>query len=166
MDDRKKKPQDYRTYGQGRSVRLPAVSYNSVGAVVMITACTEDRSAAFADPGVAQIVFDTWREAVPHAGHRLWALCVMPDHLHALIENASAAVSIDACVGRAKSFTLTRLRGKAVLYWQAKFNDHVLRPDEDPRVRTRYVADNPVRAGLVDDWAAWRWTYLDPEAGL
>ncbi|MFA6243158.1 MAG: transposase [Candidatus Hydrogenedentales bacterium] len=166
MEKENRNPEDYRTYGRGRSVRLPTESYDWVGAVVMITACTRERSAYFAQADVARVAFETWREAIARAGHRLWALCIMPDHLHALIESENPSVSIGACVGGAKSLTLARLRGKGILYWQAKFHDHLMRPQEDPRERARYIVNNPVRAGLADDWAAWPWTYLDPEAPL
>jgi REP element-mobilizing transposase RayT len=36
--------------------------------------------------------------------------------------------------------------------WQKDFYDHVLRPHEDWRRQVRYIAENPVRAGLVDRW--------------
>jgi putative transposase len=33
--------------------------------------------------------------------------------------------------------------------WQARFYDHVLRCDEDQITTTRYIVENPVRAGLI-----------------
>jgi REP element-mobilizing transposase RayT len=112
---------------------------------------------------MGQIVFDTWREVVPRVGHRLWVLCVMPDHVRALIELGNPDVSLGNCVGKAKSLAFTRTKPLVYLDWQEKFDDHVLRPDEDVRVRARYIVNNPVRSGLTGAWQQWPWTFLDPE---
>ena len=40
-------------------------------------------------------------------------------------------------------------------YWQERFFDHVLRSEESYGQKWIYVRDNPVRAGLVANWADW-----------
>jgi len=36
--------------------------------------------------------------------------------------------------------------------WQKSYFDHVVRKDEDLARQAFYIADNPVRKGLVEDW--------------
>jgi hypothetical protein len=35
--------------------------------------------------------------------------------------------------------------------WQARFYDHVMRTGEDGRRMAKYILDNPVRKGLVEE---------------
>jgi len=42
--------------------------------------------------------------------------------------------------------------------WQKDLYDHIIRADEDLGAQIRYVADNPVRQGLVKDWAEYPFT--------
>ncbi len=159
-----KQPRDYRTYGRSRSVRLPAETYHAVGMICSVTACTKDRVAYFSEPAIAGVVADTWREIISDCHHRLWAQCVMPDHVHALLEVGSPDISVGDCVGRAKSNCFRKLRASVILQWQDRFYDHVLKDGEDPRVQARYIVNNPVRQGLVENWELWPFTFLDPEA--
>jgi len=40
-------------------------------------------------------------------------------------------------------------------FWQSGFFDHVLRSDESYQAKRLYIADNPVRAGLVTESKYW-----------
>jgi putative transposase len=39
--------------------------------------------------------------------------------------------------------------------WQPGFSDHLLRNDESYSQKWEYVQENPVRAGLVQQWNHW-----------
>ena len=64
-------------------------------------------------------------------------------------------------VNRLKSASgreVNRLIGKQGPFWQKSFHDHALRADEDMRTVARYMAANPLRAGLVQrigDYPFW-----------
>ncbi len=163
MDKLKRDPETYRTYGHGRSVRLSPESYSAPGTTYFITACCKDRFEYLRNPATARVVFDVWREVVAQQGYRLWALCVMPDHLHALMESGEQPVSLGTVVKLCKTLCLKRAQADGALAWQAKFRDEVLPPRDDAKVRARYIADNPVRAGFVERYDQWPWTYMDPE---
>jgi REP element-mobilizing transposase RayT len=45
--------------------------------------------------------------------------------------------------------------------WQGDYYDHVLRDEEEVLRHVRYVAQNPVRRGLVDDWVDYPYTGSD-----
>ena len=85
-------------------------------------------------------------------GIALLAYCLMPDHMHLLVQPEDG-VDVVAFVRRVKSRT-TRIywsEGEAGRLWQRGFYDHVLRGDEDVLHTARYVLANPVRAGLVSE---------------
>lgn len=48
-------------------------------------------------------------------------------------------------------------------FWQSESYDHIVR-DEDELLRIiKYVIYNPVKAGLVEKWEDWKFTYLAEE---
>ncbi|MCO5222143.1 MAG: transposase [Thermomicrobiales bacterium] len=78
-------------------------------------------------------------------------ICLMPDHLHALIEVQSEGLV--KIVGRAKSMT-TRMwwtNGRQGTLWQKSFYDHGIRETHDFEATVKYILENPVRAGLVEE---------------
>ncbi len=44
-------------------------------------------------------------------------------------------------------------------FWQAESYDHFVRDGAELERIIYYVVNNPVKAGLVDDWDQWPWTY-------
>lgn len=45
-------------------------------------------------------------------------------------------------------------------FWEGESYDHVVRNDDEFDRIVKYVLNNPVKAGLVEDWQQWRWSYL------
>lgn len=87
------------------------------------------------------------------------AYCVMPDHLHLLVEGQTERAALKAFVKLAKQrtgFAFKRRYG-AVL-WQEGYYEHVLRDEEPTPAVVAYIVDNPVRKGLVEtpaDYPYW-----------
>ncbi len=83
---------------------------------------------------------------------RVFAYCLMPDHLHLLL-GAPSGGSITRFVGAWKSQCYRERRGMGLArrFWQRSFYDHILRSEEDLRRTAQYILENPVRAGLVDN---------------
>ena len=50
-----------------------------------------------------------------------------------------------------------RQQGHAAPHWQKGFFDHILRASESYSQKWLYVAENPVRAGLVKNRTEWPW---------
>jgi REP element-mobilizing transposase RayT len=82
--------------------------------------------------------------------------CVfMPDHLHLLLLGSEGS-SLARFMKRFKQetgFTFKRRTGE--MLWQKGYHDHVLRKEEDLADVARYIAANPVRAGLVAGWTEY-----------
>ncbi len=52
-----------------------------------------------------------------------------------------------------------RLLGRSGVFWQRESYDHVIRDASEWRRIITYVLNNPVKAGLVDTWEKWQWSY-------
>jgi REP element-mobilizing transposase RayT len=122
---------------------------------VHLTMCAATGS-PFADADVATMVCRVLEETTTGSGYRLYGYCLMPDHLHVLVSPGETRMDIAAFLRRFKSFTtrVVQRRGRVRL-WQRSAHDRVLRPAEDPMTVATYIANNPVRAGLVACWEAW-----------
>ena len=84
-------------------------------------------------------------------GFSVIAYCLMPDHIHLLVEGTHPAADFREFVRLFKqrsSFHWKQRNGVAL--WQRGYFEHVLRDDEDTVGVAKYILENPVRAGLVE----------------
>ncbi len=125
---------------------------------------------------IAAIVANKISE-MDHIRYELFAYCIMPNHVHLLFESYQVRSQHK---GKSAKYTVTEtmrlLKGstardcKLVLgrnghFWQHESYDHIVR-DEEELVRTiQYILNNPVKAGWVEDWKDWKFTYVNPELG-
>ncbi len=112
-----------------------------------------------ADPRCASIVQQALRY---HDGskYRLLAWCVMPNHVHVLIEPAEG-VPLATILHAWKSYTakrINRLLGRSGRLWQREYYDRYIRNDHHLAAVIRYIHHNPVKAGLVGTPEAWRFS--------
>ncbi len=88
------------------------------------------------------------------------AWVIMPDHVHWLFQ-LGERMDLSAAIKRFKARSAYRVNGylnRQGALWQKSFYDHALRKDEDVRGVARYIAANPLRAGLVEhigDYPLW-----------
>jgi len=94
------------------------------------------------------------------------ALVVMPDHIHWLVQLGSGR-SLQQVMNSLKGRSAYRInleRSERQQVWQAGFHDHAIRREEDLESAARYLIQNPVRAGLVeqfDQYPFWESVYHD-----
>jgi putative transposase len=89
---------------------------------------------------------------------------VMPDHVHAVVE-LGAAQTLAGVMHAFGTFTareINRIQGRRGPVWQRGFYDHQIRDDTSYERHLRYVAQNPVRKGFVEDWERWPWVAIHP----
>ena len=84
-------------------------------------------------------------------GVTLYAYCLMPNHVHLLLEMSDAPLS-RFMQGLQQSYTqrFNRVHGKVGHLFQGRYKAIVCDRDEYFITLTRYIHLNPVRAGLVD----------------
>jgi REP element-mobilizing transposase RayT len=92
--------------------------------------------------------------------YRLLAWCVMPNHVHALIEPIAGFALADV-VGGWKSFTAkqaNRLLKRDGSFWRREYFDRYIRDEHHFAIALAYIENNPVKAGLVSEAGDWRWS--------
>jgi len=132
-----------------RPKRLPHVSY--VGkAKYFLTFCVRDRREAFAEDEYAQSAVTEFLRTATEQRFAILAYCVMPDHVHLLVEGLDDESDLRPFAKLAKQRSGSRHKRKTgERLWQDGYFERVLRDDDSGRDFARYVVNNPVRKGLV-----------------
>jgi len=97
----------------------------------------------------------------------LLAYCVMSNHVHnvftPLEKNCGDFYSLERIMHSIKSYTATEanklLNRKGKPFWAHESFDHYSRSNEETERIVAYVLNNPVKAGLVESWMDWPWSY-------
>jgi putative transposase len=81
----------------------------------------------------------------------------MPDHVHLILSGREENTDILKCLNSYKKQTGFWLyKNKPSIKWQKDYYDHILRKEEDLETIIKYILNNPVRAGLVDNWKQYQ----------
>jgi putative transposase len=132
-----------------RPGRLAGFSYRGIHRY-SLTLCTANRRRCFVSENVVNPILLLLREHVKHAGFALIGYCFMPDHLHLLVSGLSGESDLRAFVfafKQAAGYWYRRTFGIGL--WQDGYYDRVLRPEDDTKVRCRYILGNPARDELA-----------------
>ena len=92
--------------------------------------------------------------------YRLLAWCVMPNHVHVLIETREGFPLADV-LHSWKSFTsrkASKLVGRSGEFWQREYLDRYVRNAEHYQAVVAYIEENPVKAGLAKVRTEWPWS--------
>jgi putative transposase len=106
----------------------------------------------FVNDEVVASVIDILKSTAEQKSFLVWAYCFMPDHVHLLMEGKNSSADMKMFVALFKQRTaywFKRIHG--VQLWEANYYEHVLRNDEATRAVARYIIQNPVRKGLLED---------------
>jgi Rad3-related DNA helicase/REP element-mobilizing transposase RayT len=106
------------------------------------------------NPDVAQVV----ASALAHFNgvrYRLLAWCIMPNHVHAVVQPKSG-FELSDILHSWKSFTgnkANELLGRSGPFWCVEYYDHLIRDPEDLEHSVEYAWSNPEKSGIRD----WPW---------
>ena len=134
--------------------RLDRSVYRGPG-MFSITATTWRRRRVFVDGAEVRRYQVELGECARTNGFVLLAYCFMPDHLHVLVEGSEGSdlARFVKAFKQASSFDYRRRIGRPL--WQRSYYDHALRGEGELGAAVEYILGNPVRAGLVEDAAAY-----------
>jgi len=126
------------------------------------------------DPQARNIVLNAWRH-FHNRRYELFAICVMPDHVHALFQpwpkneasnEETTFWSLTELMRSLKSFTareINRTERKTGAVWEKETFDRYIRSDRDLAEKFHYTLRNPWDAGVAkqnEDYP-WIWTADD-----
>lgn len=121
--------------------------------------------------------------------YKLICYCIMSNHLHFIIYNLQQPLHIILkefksytgkeamkILGQMDSLAPARLKNSSsrrcefqgstrssYRFWQQESFDRIVRNRNDMDVKIKYTLNNPVKAGLVNHWKQYKWTYCRPE---
>jgi REP element-mobilizing transposase RayT len=142
-----------------KNIRLPSKIYQNSSIIFSLTICTWERLPLFANSIYADAVTDTLKAGLLAKKTKLYAYCLMPDHLHLLVSPKD--VNLIDLINRWKSYSANLLRkiGLSSKCWQRSFYDHALRKEEEIETTAGYIVNNPVRAGIVNRWQEYGYSW-------
>ena len=82
----------------------------------------------------------------------------MPDHAHIMVMGLAPESDLLGSIEKYKTLSGGWLFRHGLPKWQPVGYDRVIRAGEDWRIQARYIAENPVRAGLASDWSQYAFT--------
>ncbi len=89
----------------------------------------------------------------------------MANHVHLVVQlpdtaSFSAARMMQRLKGRT-ALAANKLLGRpGQAFWQHESCGHVVRNGEEQARVVAYAVNNPVKAGLVENWTQWPYTYV------
>ena len=83
---------------------------------------------------------------------KLYSYCIMPEHLHMIIQTLSKQYDISTIMKEikgtfAREYNILTRKGGEI--WQWKFYDSVIKDESDLMTKINYTFENPVRKGMV-----------------
>ena len=127
----------------------------------LITTAVHNRKPILNQPETAQIILSSLHWLESQTVIALDAAVIMPDHLHFVA--AFQQGSLSQLMRGLKSYTAKEINvclNRCGPFWQPQYHDHALRKDEDLNKVVLYALNNPVRAGLVEDFHEYPYLVL------
>ncbi|WP_368563440.1 transposase [Pseudoxanthomonas sp. UTMC 1351] len=145
------------------SCQLRRGRYSGTGHAYLLTVCCHQRHPLLQRECAAGIVLDSAQWLDQKGRMESLAVVVMPDHVHLVMRLTTEPLA--TLMRSMKSFTAHEIKRALVRnepVWQRGYHDRGLRDEKGIRAAVDYCLQNPVRAGLVDDfhqhphwWCRW-----------
>jgi len=109
--------------------------------------------------------------------YELLCYCTMPNHVHAVFSIGGASTialpdhplkgqtpyvvtNILSSIKKWTAKEANRILKRRGMFWQDESYDHVIKDGDELKRQIWYALNNPVNAGLVTGWRAWKWSYV------
>jgi len=135
--------------------------------------CIEESPRWLADERVARTATQEIH-ALDGERYRLIAYCIMSNHGHVVFDTAehyfepthhgvTARYPLADTLKRLKGRTArlcNQILGRSGTFWHHESYDHVVRDQKEYDRIVWYTINNPVKAGLVEKWEDWKFTFV------
>jgi putative transposase len=143
------------------------------GGTYFVTLVTYERQPIFDHPMARNILQHAWERISNRYPFTTVAICILPDHLHAIISLPEGDWNYSMRIREIKRiFTRMYLRNvekgrdrneshinkQEATIWQRRFWEHTIRDEQDMHNHIDYIHYNPVKHGLVKDVSDWPWS--------
>ena len=131
-----------------KNIRLSSENYTGKRGF-FITICCADRQKFFARASLCRWFTKLLRQDAASHQFAVHAYCLMPDHVHLLVEGLAPCSDLLGFVKALKTKSSEAWRQKtSLILWQKKFYDYILRQKDSHDDVAWYIWTNPVRARM------------------
>lgn len=118
------------------------------------------------EPEIAAIVTESlhrWDKK----SYDLVSYCIMPNHFHLVIDTSDEvkySKPLYAILHSIKSYTghqANKVLNRTGIFWQEESYDHVIRDAREFKNTIAYILENPVKAGLAEDWEQFPYSFVN-----
>jgi len=132
-------------------VHLPNIERFNQPIILFVTVCTKNRKEILANQHMHEAMLQAWRSA---PRWRVGRYVIMPDHVHLFCAPTYESEPLTQWIRFWKRLVSIAAHMHGGL-WERSFWDTQLRRIEDYEQKSQYVAENPVRKGLVKNAQDW-----------
>ncbi|MDP2185605.1 MAG: transposase [Xanthomonadales bacterium] len=137
------------------------------GALYHVTSRGDRREAIYEDDADRSRFLEILAQVVADASWVCHAYCLMGNHYHLVIETPDKNLSKGMRqLNGVYTQMSNRRHGRVGHLFQGRYKAVLVDADSYLRELTRYVVLNPVRAGMVAEPAAWRWSSYRATVGM
>lgn len=111
---------------------------------------------------------DTLQEWKVQLGCKVYAYCLMTNHVHLVIDPGDDPEHLGRLMKRLagrQTRYVNALERRSGSLWDGRYKSSLVQADAYLQACCRYVELNPVRAGIVDDPASYRWSNCPARVG-
>lgn len=127
-----------------------------------------NRQVVFADADDFSFYIATLAEWKEKLACRVYAYCLMTNHVHMVIEPLGSAEDLGLLMKRvAGRYTryINKKEGRTGTVWEGRYKSSIVESGQYLLACCRYVEMNPVRAGIVVQPEAYRWSSYGAKVG-
>jgi REP element-mobilizing transposase RayT len=129
------------------------------GGLYHVTARSVDRRAIFGRRKECALLLDLLAEAVSRFEWECISFCVMTNHYHALIRTPAPNIADGMCrLNGQFAQTYNRRHGRTGHVFERRYHAELIRREGHLLEACRYIALNPVRAGMCDRPEDYEWS--------
>ncbi|MBC8204992.1 transposase [bacterium] len=122
-----------------------------------VTLSTIGRKDVFTDTKKLDLAESSLFEVVQNKNCHLMAYVIMPNHIHLLMGVKNGGKELSRFIFSLKGLIRKRLSGNKD-FWNERFDDLVIRSEEQFLIKLNYIHNNPVKRGLSASPEDWRYS--------
>ncbi len=128
-----------------------------------------NRQVVFVSDDDYQYYLDNLREWKTELGCKVYAYCLMTNHVHLVIDPGSDSASLSQLMKRVagkQTRLVNKMEKRTGSLWEGRYKSSPINANEYLLACCRYVELNPLRAGLVEDPVLYRWSSCQVKVGI
>ncbi|MFZ6028617.1 MAG: transposase [Chloroflexota bacterium] len=128
-----------------------------------------NRQVVFSGDGDYQYYLDNLREWKIELGCKVYAYCLMTNHVHLVIDPGDQAENLGLLMKRVagrQTRYVNKMEKRSGSLWEGRYKSSPINANEYLLACCRYVELNPIRAGMVADPSQYAWSSCPAKTGI